>query len=497
MQQSKFLKISFGIILLLALGFRVIWLSNIPGINGDEAEIGVWSLAVLNGEPVWWKTNNGNLINPFYSTLTAITQAVLPISFVTLRISAVISGLTLLVWNFWAMRKILSLQTALITTIILAVLPINIAYSRFGWGPSQTVLFSSFVLLLALSKKWKLSFIALICSFLVHPTNIFLILPTVGIWVGFQKDHYKSFSQTKWQPLLKPSIILFTLFLIWKQKVYTSSISDLSLFDATYFSLDNIFLYLLRIGRLVTGATIYEFIAGSVAEKNYFLFDSAFIVGLILYLSQLKKQIKHWPNSMKGFGIGFLCAQIVNAFIAGPQTLAPHFERYGLWMVFPAVVLVSYSFTNKNIKKHFPKTVVITFLIALVYLGSFWHYYFAHILQTGGTSHRTFITSAIEPKQQVVEYLRSQATKEYPATVYAQDWWLYWPMKYLTFKEEFILVQDLSELESTIENLNSTKKYVVTFAESELSTALQQDGNYKVVWFNSFSNQPVIGVWSL
>ena len=68
-----------------------------------------------------------------------------------LRAMALASGVAALAANFWLCRRVFDRRAALVSTAVLAVLPIAIAYSRFAWDSSQTILATVLVLYYSLS----------------------------------------------------------------------------------------------------------------------------------------------------------------------------------------------------------------------------------------------------------------------------------------------------------------------------------------------------------
>src|SRR5690606_20218906 len=116
-------------------------------------------------------------------------------SFVALRSVAVVSGLLALVANYWLCQRAFDRRTALVSTIMLAVLPVNIAYSRFAWDASQTLLF--IVLVMYLPIIWLRrsggraplpvgAMLAAAAATLVHPTNIFA-MPLVAVPIVYAR----------------------------------------------------------------------------------------------------------------------------------------------------------------------------------------------------------------------------------------------------------------------------------------------------------------------
>src|SRR5688500_10239541 len=127
-------------LLSVAVGMRIWQLDHVPGINGDEAWYGIQAMRLLNGEAVAWQTPTNNVLNPlFFVPLTALHMIASP-SAALLRWPSALSGILALVLNYVLCRRTFDRPTALVTTVLLAVLPVNIAYSRFGWDTSQTLL---------------------------------------------------------------------------------------------------------------------------------------------------------------------------------------------------------------------------------------------------------------------------------------------------------------------------------------------------------------------
>ncbi len=166
----------------VALFLRTWHLGNIPGINGDEAWSGVQAVRLVHGEAIAWRTPTGNPVNVFFLLPLAALHAVFPPSFVLLRSVALASGVAALVANYWLCRRVFDLPTAIVSTLLLAVLPINVAYSRFAWDASQSLLATLPVLYLPLwvlrgSRRPRLLSVAAVMALLaavwVHPTNVF------------------------------------------------------------------------------------------------------------------------------------------------------------------------------------------------------------------------------------------------------------------------------------------------------------------------------------
>ena len=165
-----------------AIAFRCRSLENIPGLNGDEAWYGVQAWEVLHGGDYSLRTPTGNLLNPLMFIPLVLLHACFKPSVALLRMAPLVSGIAALAVNWTLCRRIFDRATAVIATLILVLLPINIAYSRFAWDASQSLLATLPVWLFSLmavrfpARRDAALAAAIACllpAILVHPTNIF------------------------------------------------------------------------------------------------------------------------------------------------------------------------------------------------------------------------------------------------------------------------------------------------------------------------------------
>ena len=79
-------------------------------------------------------------------------------------------------------------------------------------------------------------------------------------------------------------------------------------------------------------------------------------------------------------------------------------------------------------------------LAAGLALASYWFGYFAFIETTGGRSHATFRTAAVEPKQAALAWIGQQRAAKQRVRVVCRDYWNYWPLAYLAGNDPQIAV---------------------------------------------------------
>ncbi len=137
---SWFVAFNVAALLSVSLWMRIWELDRLPGFAGDEAWFGLQGLRLLNGETVQWHTPIGRPANPFLIVLLAALHAIWSPGIPVLRWPAVICAIAAVAINYPLCRRVFGKSTAIITTVIMAVLPVNIVYSRIGWDLSHTLL---------------------------------------------------------------------------------------------------------------------------------------------------------------------------------------------------------------------------------------------------------------------------------------------------------------------------------------------------------------------
>jgi len=462
---ARVVMVNVAVLFVLSVMLRVWKLGNIPGMNGDEAQYGIYAIQWLRGEPIPLTTNTGNPLNIFFFIPQVVLHALFRPSFALIRSVAVFSGLAALAINFALARRLLGRTTAVASTLVLAVLPINIAYSRFGWDSSQSlaatllVLYGSLGAAVDLRQRARWLMLAVAggaAAVLVHPTNVF-ILPFVALaiawpaqsrlleWIDPRRmDRQRLIISAGMMGLALLSIAVFRRF---------AGIGSGGLprwMDGVDFARN----YL----RLFSGVAVYRYIPGSQVETrggiwpwggDWGAFDLA--TGVLLIIAGLCG----WRLARRGkYGsadwflvAGWLLELLAFFLIAGPRAIAPHWERYGLCLIAPLVIMASHTMVNFLDRLEHRRRFSTGACLAvgwMVVIG-FHSNYFAFIEHTGGRSHRAFRTAEKEPKAAVLEYVLSQTPADGVALIVSDDWWSYWPMRYLALEEPRLRVTRSAE----------------------------------------------------
>jgi Dolichyl-phosphate-mannose-protein mannosyltransferase len=448
----------------VSIWFRCRDLGNLPGINGDEAWYGVQAELVLHGESITWRTPTGNLLNPLFFGPQLLLHALFEPSIAVLRTTAVLSGLTALAINYCLCRKVFGGRAAAVSTAILAVLPINIVYSRLAWDSSQSLLVALpaiyWPLRAIVVPQWRTWFsagglIALAAAIVVHPTNLF-IGPFVGVCllVAWREEILRVWRRAAGKAgaiAAAMGLLIVTGIVGWSRlPAVASRVTDVADYAA----------FAVNVGRLFSGATVYQYVAGSIApatENEQFSgilpFDLAAGLAALFLGWGIYRQLADWRRSQEdeteesgssdrirsnvacaraALFVGSSLSLLAFFLIAGPPAIAPHFERYGICLIGPGAILAALAIEWWIDRRHWTgrAAAAIAVLCGWGLLAGFQAHFSDFIERTGGESHLTFRTAVLEPKVAALDFIRQHSSR---ARVLASEWWIYWPLKYLSF----------------------------------------------------------------
>jgi len=491
-----------------ALVLRVWKLGNLPGCNGDEAWYGVQALRLLQGESIAWFTPTGNPINVFYFGPLVLLHACFEPSFALLRAVAAASGILMLLVNFVLCRRMFDELTAWTSTLLLAVLPVNIAYSRFGWDASQSVLATIVVMYLGFElahrplgrRKLPLGLAALGAAVLVHPTNVFAaVLLLAPCCVSRMRSHLGNRE----------------IGLGCSLAVVAAALATVTFAPAHFvaFSLNYV--------RLFSGATEYRFISGALPEDfspSWRSIDAWDLSSLTIVLaaglgfhriSKAERGQRDW-----GLLLGWATSLLAFYFVAGAGAIAPHFERYALCLVGPAALLfvrgmigwsagpVAIGASRPEVN-HRHAALASVGVVAWLLLAGFYTHYILFFETTGGRGHMAFRTGPIEPKQQALEnVLRQAGAGAEPISIVADSWWTYWPVRYLAPRQvRVVRLEDWNRDSSEQGPGRADRMWFVEFISPEQSVARadrpdQSQAAYRGLEVLDYSGNPLILVTS-
>jgi hypothetical protein len=434
--------VTISLIFIIALFFRIWHIGNMPGVNGDEAWLGWKALQFLNGRTINWNTNTGNLTNVFYFLPLLALQAIFPPSFTVLRAVAVVSGVLALVINYFFCRRTFDAETAVLSTLLLAVLPINIAYSRLGWEPSQILGASVLIVYSALlivcdwqrSRFWTtFSICAFIAAFNVHPMCVFLLpfllLAICLRWGTEVMDILLLRNRIGGVVFWIVGVLLLTCFWLWMGGIamqyvrYAHRAGSLPLF-------------MLGVLRLFSGVSIYEYTStGPVEGVQAVDIVTGLLVALVLTGGFTVWRTQTRRKTEFVLFVALVASLVLFWALLGATGVESGRTRYALWMVLPGTLL----FTRAAILfyRRRPRVQGMAqggfVLLCLMLLIGFWRQYFLVFLRTGGTGATAFQTAPTEPKLAALQLILEKQKLRRPIIIGSSDWWLFWPLHYQAY----------------------------------------------------------------
>jgi hypothetical protein len=124
---------------------------------------------------------------------------------------------------------------------------------------------------------------------------------------------------------------------------------------------------------------------------------------------------------------------------AGPMAAAAGNERYAMCLIASGALLLAQGldwwFRHGGVTGR-----VVCLAAGWMLLVSFYANYFQFTETTGGRAQRTFRTARIEPKRATAFYLRAAAQDCRGVVAVTTEWWNYWPLAYLTYRDSTIRV---------------------------------------------------------
>jgi len=459
-----------GFAIVVGLVWRAWQLDEVPGVNGDEAWYGVQSQRFLDeyiygkslplDERVNFRTPTGNIWNPFLMIPRILLDAALEPSVWSLRLPALLSGVLTLFVNWWLCRRALNRATAWLTTALLSVMPIAVIYSRLGWDSCQSVLFClPLVYLPWLSEKAAWSrrrtaawlFLALAAALVVHPTNIFLV-PLSLVLLG-----PRLCVAIKWELSLQSRRLLSAgaiagAFAIGYLRGSWADVSPPHLFSA-------ILRWANGIAGLFHGATVYGSISLPAQElsaaQGWLLLWSVPTIALLAAsrwrccVRFLDMQTTHPEQRYAVLSDSICLALCCFLGVAGPAAVMPGYERYGLWLIAPGVLLVVLAY--ESFAKHSRGALLVGSILAILQvvllLAGYWQYflrrfevpaaeqrlahwtYRTHDFNTWAEMRAKFEQSETSPpnnSRQVILVWQNDP----------QRWWFEWKWRYLLYGSE-------------------------------------------------------------
>jgi hypothetical protein len=438
--------LSLALTLGLAVVARVIALGRWPGINGDEAWYGVNAQEFLAGRAAFLHTGVGNPLNPLHSVPLLALLRMLDPSPALLRVPEVMWGLFAVAIAYPLLVKPLGRRSAYFTVMLLALSPAAVAYSRFGWDPSGTPFVSVLAIGLALGDRPVLAVLGLLLAFLVHPTNVFLA-PIVGAaWGPHAVERYRRLSPVAQRRAQYAAavIALVAVAVGWRLLISIAANPQTSLPSAAtvvarLFSVAAWGELAIGITGLFSGVTTMTFIGGPLPLPAVIIGNLVAAFALVLPLAI------GWRAFRAGTHAVWLLAGIIVSLaifhaVAGPPALQPGLERYALFVLVPLVIVCATGLDAAA--DTWPALTTVAFSLTYAcFVAMLSGGYFYPLWARGGESVPAFRTGSLEPKLAAYRAIEADSSGAVVVSVIAEDWWLYWPIRYFAGADSRIHVE--------------------------------------------------------
>jgi hypothetical protein len=491
-----------SILLGIGLVLRFYRLGSLPGINGDEAWLGVAVEDGMRSIDIRYRTPTGNFIDPFFFfTEWALLRLFDPRS-ILLRLPAALWNVAGLGVFFALYRRMLGGRCeAFLATVVLACLPLHLANSRMGWDPSFIFLVAPPILFSAMAiceRGWNTRRVALLVgvSFLalwVHMMMIvFLGLIGAGFWCVRVRCALASERGERKRLLIRIfagsalCLVVMAIFGVIITRFTTVPIGIL--IEALSRSIrqtatipEVLISNMQSIGSIFSGERAYEYFAGKPMIGLSSAIDWLFLaiaIGCFLFLLVRSPRRSDWC-------LGFLGLAIVPAILLLSGVLRPRVpgcERYVLWIapVFAIALVRTLSIIGERLdRKRLARTIpIVLLLFSTINLAQIGRYYFVAIARHEYHEAQlpTFRTGPEEPKAAAARLIRQIAERERVEHVLADDWWICQPLRFLLPND--CTLHDMSK-ESFVPKPKEGVCIAVAWPGSEFSDAIARFYNVK------------------
>ncbi len=488
--------VAFAVLLGIGLAYRLVKLAAVPGVNGDEAWGGIQALNYLHsGALLFAKTPSDRPVSLLYVLPLAWVHRWGAPSIPLLRSVAVASNLLALALSFVMIARVFGIKAACIQLLTLTIMPTAIAHGRFAQEVTQSILFTSMVVLLALESvrarrwawvPWLLSVAALGLAVYIHPTNVFiapfLVLPSVLLVIRAQPRtvagrlaYWSAWVCGAWASLF---LVVWPRVASYAQSMHLDR-AWLEVARTRLLSASDWAVFARRYGQLLNGTTIYDYMSGAALNRPIYawatlLAASALAAGL-LGLAVQRRLLWTEITVIVGWALSLL---LFFAF-AGPTAIAAGVERWALCLIPPASLMIMLSVRAWLEVSRERQALVAGAALAFGYAvaAGFYANYFHEFSASGGRAHHTFVTASTEPKQAALATVLARHPQSTDVMIVSQQWWEYWPIRYLASSHQNVEVSMTFPDDATLRARQLVQKgglFIVEFVGfGEFTSALQ------------------------
>lgn len=431
--------------------FRLFRLNVLPGLNPDEVEV----VMQWFRKPIvfWYISATGRpLLDPIGPILLwPFVKLASPAPWLV-RVPAVISGIAALPVVFWFVYRKFGSSVAISSTILAAVSPLMISYSRIGWDPAYVPVLTALVIGFAFTQRGILGILSMILLFLSHPTGIFVGMMVMPLLFLQSQNNYVRFPRKFTHKVMLAVIFLVVCVgvigaLIMAAEQFTIDAANIfAIIISRLFSLRGIILFIGAYIQTIGGPWIYAtFSGGPIAEAT------PIMVGFFFFCILFGGWIFWNKRKINEFTVlaSFIFALFSEYLSFGLDGAAIYRERYLLWAVIPTCIII--SLIIQAICDSFKQEKWGPFVVAsigTIWLISFYLGYMHPLLYEGGNSAvLDYRTSIREPKVMVLDFIRDHRKHpESAAVVFVGESRLELGLMYLASQDSELEIKNLGKV---------------------------------------------------
>lgn len=425
------------LVVLAGVAARLYGFHRFPGIIGDEAWYGVQAQLLLAGEGADFRTPTGNVPGAIQLFSLTILHMVLPPSELALRIPPLLTSLAAMVLAGFIARRHFGTAAGWTALVLMACLPLNIAYARLGWDPSHTPLLVLAATYGALERRRLLSTLCFAFALANHPSAVFAAPLLLLSFLGSELQD-KPWRVAVLRSAAFVGMLVFSLLLSRATSPAAGNYLDVATSLARLGDLSAYASFALHFAQLLSGDTVYRFIVGTGFGSTQFLVNCIILLGLCALLVAGSISLRRTPN-WQAIGVvsGWLAALSMLFVVAGSWALQPSVERFSIVMI-PATVLAVAALVGQLCPANSPsvKMQLATAGLGLPLLAGVVAFYLLPLdrgLQRPGEGLRIGLP-ALNKKALDHILLRAPPGK---SEIIAEDWWIFWPVRYQADADRF------------------------------------------------------------
>ena len=482
-----FLIVAAGVVL------RVLWLDRLTGIDGDEAWYGILGQHWAQGDFIYWRTPTGNYPGPIQPALVALGQFFLPSQFIVLRIPSLIASLAAMALAWHIARRHLDGATSRIALVLMAALPANIAYARFGWDPSLGGMIFLAGLGAALDRRLVITALLFGLGIWTHPTNVFAAPMLLIVFMAADRREGGSW-------LLRSGILVAVMLLLtgamMSTAVQSGQFTDPLAMFGRLVSPGDWSAFLVLFGRLIMGQPWFVHLAGTGFAELLPLADLLGLAALAATIIVAAAAIRNgWDSASASILAGWLGMIVAYALIGGYASLNAPTERYAFVLIAPTAMVLAITLRKiTGLQVRPAREAVIVLSAGALLIGATIKFYMIPLATQDSIKINNFKTGPIEPKEAAARWIIRER-RHGPLRIVAESGWISRPLSYRLAGQPITVVNADWEPAEAARRVPEPRFYAA-FAGSTLDRQLAAARPSGVAFTaTGYDGRPILRIW--